>query len=92
MMTDRKEYMKEYMRRFRAENPDRDQAYREAGAVKLLRKNGYTILKDGALIVVRCKNCKYRGFDNCPMEFYWENHQADDNAFCSFGVKKGDAG
>ena len=37
--------------------------------------------------IVRCKNCKYKGFDNCPLELYWENHPADDNAYCSFGER-----
>lgn len=47
-MTDhRREYLKEYMRKFRKDHPDRNQAYREAGAANLLRRKGYTILKDG---------------------------------------------
>lgn len=39
-------------------------------------------------VLIRCKDCKWRNLDNCPMEFYWDSHQADDEAFCSFGVKK----
>ena len=35
--------------------------------------------------VVRCKDCCWRGMDNCPMEFFWDNHPTDDEVFCSFG-------
>ncbi len=46
----RREYMKEYMRRFRREHPERDHAYRVAGALNFLRREGITlpcVEKDG---------------------------------------------
>ena len=39
-------------------------------------------------IAVFCSECAKRGLDNCPMEFYWDSHPADDKAFCSFGILK----
>ena len=43
----RREYMKEYMRRFRREHPDRDHAYRVAGALNFLRREGITVSRAG---------------------------------------------
>ena len=38
--------------------------------------------------LVMCKSCWKRGLDNCPMEFYWENHPIDDNCFCAMGERR----
>ena len=38
--------------------------------------------------LVLCKSCWKRGLDNCPMEFYWDNHPADDDCYCAMGERK----
>ena len=38
-----------------------------------------------AVEVVRCKECWKRGLDNCPMEFYFDCHPAEDDCYCKFG-------
>lgn len=34
--------------------------------------------------VVRCKDCKHHGMDNCPV---WEGHITDDYMWCYFGER-----
>lgn len=41
-----------------------------------------------AVPVVRCKDCWKRGLDNCPMEFYWDSHPADDICYCAMGERR----
>lgn len=41
-----------------------------------------------AVPVVRCEDCWKRGLDNCPMEFYWDNHPADDLCYCAMGERR----
>lgn len=40
------------------------------------------------IVVVRCEDCLKRGLDNCPMEFYWDNHPADDLCYCAMGERR----
>lgn len=45
--------------------------------------------------VVRCKDCKHRGTDNCPMHCKGVHADEDflkkvDNDFCSYGERKGE--
>lgn len=40
------------------------------------------------LELVMCKNCWKRGQDNCPMEFYFDNHPADDDCYCAMGERR----
>ena len=40
------------------------------------------------LPLVLCKDCRYRDQDNCPMEFYFDNHPAEDYCFCAHGEQK----
>ena len=37
------------------------------------------------LNVVRCKNCWKQNTDNCPMEFYWDNHPFEEECYCAMG-------
>lgn len=41
-----------------------------------------------AVPVVRCEDCWKRGLDNCPMEFYWDSHPADDLCYCAMGERR----
>lgn len=38
--------------------------------------------------LVMCKNCWKRGLDNCPMEFYWDCHPANDDCYCAMGERR----
>ena len=38
--------------------------------------------------VVKCTDCWKRGQDNCPMEFYFDNHPEDDECYCKYGERK----
>ena len=38
--------------------------------------------------LVLCKDCRKRGLDNCPMEFYWDSHPADDICYCAMGERR----
>lgn len=47
-----------------------------------------------AIEVVRCKDCKHRGTDYCPMHYKGVHANEDflkkvDNDFCSYGERKG---
>ena len=42
----------------------------------------------GSRELVLCKNCWKRGLDNCPMEFYWDSHPAEDDCFCKMGERR----
>lgn len=42
----------------------------------------------GSRELVTCKSCWKRGLDNCPMEFYWDNHPADDDCYCAMGERE----
>ena len=64
----------------------------------LLRKKNLLFLKKQLIIdavpVVRCRECKYRGTDDCI--FHIKGEPADeelllklDNDFCSYGERKG---
>lgn len=35
--------------------------------------------------VIRCRECWKLGFDNCPMEDYWDSHPADYDFYCAAG-------
>lgn len=40
-----------------------------------------------AVEVVRCKDCRYRNANGCPMHYKGYNVNGDDD-YCSYGVKK----
>lgn len=40
-----------------------------------------------AVGVVRCKECRYRNANGCPMHYKGYNVNSDDD-YCSYGVKK----
>ena len=63
-------------------------------------KTGNTISYDGTIPlkqmqeIVRCKDCKHRGTDDCPMHYKGVHANEDflkkvDNDFCSYGERKG---
>ena len=63
---------------------------------KTIREWTELILNGNLTEVVRCKNCKHRGTDDCI--FYIKGEPADeellrklDNDFCSYGEKRKDA-
>ena len=35
--------------------------------------------------VVRCKNCWKLGYDNCPMDDYFDSHPKEPDFFCAAG-------
>lgn len=37
------------------------------------------------LKVVRCKNCWKLGYDNCPMDDYFDSHPKEPDFFCAAG-------
>ena len=41
-----------------------------------------------AVKIVRCKDCKYREYDNCPFNEFSELYKPDDNFFCANGERK----
>ena len=45
----------------------------------------YYGLPDDVVRIVRCKDCKRRGMDNCPM---WEGSITEEYMFCSEGERK----
>ena len=61
-------------------------------------KTGNTISYDGTIPlkqmqeIVRCKDCKHRGTDDCPMHYKGDHANEDflkkvDNDFCSYGER-----
>lgn len=55
----------------------------------------FTVESDGeewwlkeARELVMCKSCWKRGLDNCPMEFYWDCHPANDDCYCAMGERR----
>ena len=38
-----------------------------------------------AVPVVRCKNCRKCGYDNCPMDDYFDNHPMEPDFYCAHG-------
>ena len=51
------------------------------------------LLDNDVLPVVRCKDCKHRGTDDCPMYYKGVHANEDflkkvDNDFCSYGERK----
>lgn len=61
-------------------------------------KTGNTISYDGTIPlkqmqeIVRCKDCKHRGTDDCPMHYKGVHANEDflkkvDNDFCSYGER-----
>jgi len=57
------------------------------GWIVLIENNGTDTLIKECRELVLCKNCWKRGLDNCPMEFYWDNHPAEDDCFCKMGER-----
>ena len=60
------------------------------GYVFIPRLKNLTTIEVEQRDLVMCKSCWKHGLDNCPMEFYWDSHPADDVCYCAMGERKED--
>ena len=47
-------------------------------------------LLKGQSEIVRCKDCRYRSYDNCPFNEFSELYKPGDDFYCADGAKKDD--
>jgi len=52
--------------------------------------NGYWLPPDEVIPLIRCRECLYRDYDNCPFNEFSEIYKPEDDFFCANGVKRDD--
>lgn len=81
------QYRDDHIARYQAEIKRLEALLKEQEADMIALKNAYKELAEKGSVIVRCKNCWKREFDNCPFYASFDYKPADD-WFCADGERK----